>query len=413
MTDLLQRSTDHDAPDAAESGDHGPGVGGTASLLALLEGAVAALSVLVGLGVLALAGWYAADAGLRWEPHAALRVAGDAWALAHGSGLALPGGSVGALPLGITLLALLAARRAGRRVGERSGELDDAELGMAAGLLLGGYLLVTLVTVVLASTDRAGPGLGRALLGGTLVVAVGALPPLARTTGRRDAWADRLPAAVPGVLRAARATALLVLAAGAAALGLALALHLQDGADVLSRLRTSPLDALLVLAACLAALPNAALLTVSYLAGSGVVLGSGTLVAPTVVVLGPLPAFPLLVVLPGVGTQPAWLAAIQVLPVLVGVVVALLLRHGRPASWTAVLAESAGGAALGGLGVAVLVLLAGGAVGPGRMADVGAPALSLLMTLTSATALGGLLGGLLVLGLGRRAARATDGAAAR
>ena len=52
-----------------------------------------------------------------------------------------------------------------------------------------------------------------------------------------------------------------------------------------------------------------------------------------------------------------------------------------------------GSGALGGVLVTVLVAMAGGAVGPGRMADVGADLLPTLLAATLSLGLGGLLGG--------------------
>jgi hypothetical protein len=50
---------------------------------------------------------------------------------------------------------------------------------------------------------------------------------------------------------------------------------------------------------------------------------------------------------------------------------------------------------LGGVALAVLVLAAGGAVGPGRMADVGAPVVDTLLAAVVSTGVGGLAGGVL------------------
>jgi hypothetical protein len=62
------------------------------------------------------------------------------------------------------------------------------------------------------------------------------------------------------------------------------------------------------------------------------------------------------------------------------------------------------GGGLAAFGIALLVALAGGAAGPGRMADVGAPTTEVLLAAGAALGVGGLLGGLLGAVLGRRRA---------
>ena len=85
-------------------------------------------------------------------------------------------------------------------------------------------------------------------------------------------------------------------------------------------------------------------------------------------------------------------------------------RSSRPGvpGWTwpvvalvALLVGLVGGVA-GGLLTTVLVALAGGSVGPGRMSDVGAPLLDTLVSSTVAMGVGGLLGGIVVVWWARR-----------
>jgi hypothetical protein len=57
---------------------------------------------------------------------------------------------------------------------------------------------------------------------------------------------------------------------------------------------------------------------------------------------------------------------------------------------------------VGGLLVGAAIALAGGSAGPGRMAEIGAPALVCLAVAAGALGLGGLLGGGAVRLLGRR-----------
>jgi hypothetical protein len=149
--------------------------------------------------------------------------------------------------------------------------------------------------------------------------------------------------------------------------------------------------------------PNAVLLTGSYLLGPGFAVGTGTVVSPTSVVLGPVPAFPLLAALPHQGVQPWWTSALLALPALAAAAGMLLAMRRDPSTDYGVGAVRG---LLAGLGAAVLVTvsvaLAGGSVGPGRMADVGAPVGETLALAVASLCLGGLLGGLGAVAWARR-----------
>jgi hypothetical protein len=117
-------------------------------------------------------------------------------------------------------------------------------------------------------------------------------------------------------------------------------------------------------------------------------------VSPSAVVLGPLPAFPLLAALPTPGPQPAWPTALVALPVLAGALAAALAVRRHPVfGYESGAGRGLAAGAVGGVLVTVLVLLAGGAVGPGRMADVGADALPTLVAAVVSMGIGGLVGG--------------------
>jgi len=128
----------------------------------------------------------------------------------------------------------------------------------------------------------------------------------------------------------------------------------------------------------------------------GFAVGAHTLVSPTAVVLGPLPMFPLLAALPDDGATPGWTVGLLALPPLVAALAVFrtLLRY-PTTRWDEAALRGVGA----GLGCAVvfalLAVLAGGAVGPGRMTDVGPSAFQVLLHGIATFGIGGLLGGLL------------------
>jgi hypothetical protein len=364
-------------------------------LSAAFAGAVAAGSMLLACMAVGLAGWFASDAGSHGDTRDALRVGADAWLVAHGSGLTLSGTTIEVVPLGLTALCGYVALRLGRWARVTSADDDGVAVALAAVVLSGVYAVVAVLTAVLATLPSAEPGLLRSFAGAFLLALLGGGAGL--VGGAAHGLAGRLPETAVAALRGAVGMALAVLAAGAVLVTVALALDIGTGANVLSRLHADGPGSALYTVVVAAFAPNASLLGAAYLLGPGFALGAGTLVSPSAVVLGPLPAFPLLAALPAPGPGAAWAPALVGVPVLAALLVGALTvrRHPTPAFESGAvrgLAAGLGGALL----VAVLVHLAGGAVGPGRMAHVGAPFLDTLAAGVVALGGGGLVGGLLM-----------------
>jgi hypothetical protein len=126
-------------------------------------------------------------------------------------------------------------------------------------------------------------------------------------------------------------------------------------------------------------------------------------VAPTTVVLGPLPMFPLLAALPDAGPPPGWTPALLALPPLVAAVgVYRTLRRYPTSRWDEAALRGAGAGLLCAVGYAALAALSGGAVGPGRMADVGPFTIQVLLHGVATFGVGGLVGALVATAVGRR-----------
>ncbi len=401
MTDLL-RSPDLRTPPAPPGGVPMRPL----ALGAALAGVVASGAVLLGCMALGLVGWFASDAGTHGDTRDAIRVGADGWLLGHGAGLDLAVGGVSAtvtvLPLGLTLLCLYVAHRLGRWAAETSAVEDVRGVALGAIVLAGIYAVVALTTAVLAATPEAEPSLLRAFVGSFVIALVGGGTGL--VAGSRSlAWREAVPEWLRAIVQGTLAGALLMVAAGALLVAVALLLDLGSAASVLSRLHAGTSGGLLSTGLVAAVAPNAALLGSSYLLGPGFAVGTGTLVSPSVVALGPVPAFPLLAALPESGTQPAWLTALAAAPVLAGVLAAVLVVRRHPVlDYEAGAVRGLGSGVGGGLLLTAMVALAGGAVGPGRMADVGADLLPTLVSATVAMGVGGLVGGVVATWWSRR-----------
>jgi hypothetical protein len=194
-------------------------------------------------------------------------------------------------------------------------------------------------------------------------------------------WGPMIAAPVRDAARTGGVAALLVIAAGAAATGLALALRAGVATDMLSEYRTGVVGQAGLMLVCLVYAPNLAVWGASYLVGPGFTLGVGTTVSAGAVSLGPVPALPVLAAVPSHPLN-AWSEAVLGVPLLAGMIAGWLLarRHlrapdGRPAgAWArlvvpAVLAGPVAGALLG-----LAALASRGPVGSGRLTDLGAAA---------------------------------------
>ncbi|HEX6148400.1 DUF6350 family protein, partial [Nocardioides sp.] len=142
-------------------------------------------------------------------------------------------------------------------------------------------------------------------------------------------------------------------------------------------------------------LPNATLFAAAYLLGPGFTVGAQTLVSPTLVVTGALPAFPLLAALPDSGPVPGWAPGLIAVPPLAAAVAAMLAQRRRPTvRWEEGALRGCAGGVLAGVVLGALASIAGGAVGPGRMRFVEPLVFDVLVHAVTALGIGGLLGGL-------------------
>jgi hypothetical protein len=394
------------------------------TLLACTGGAAAAGTVLVtclGVGVV---GWFLADGGIHGEPRDGLRAAATAWLMAHGSGVTIRGVPVTVLPLGLTALCAWVTWRFGIRVGESvSGHGPDADalsdgerdwtVAAATGLFAAAYVLVAIVTGVLAGTTATQPALAPVLLWSLLLTVPLGGTAIAIGSGRASIWMSLAPEPARATAYAAGRMLVTFLLVSTAVLTVALLLDLGAAFNVLSRLHTGTGDAVMFVVLLGTLVPNAVLCAGAYLLGPGFTVGTGTLVSPSVVAIGPVPMFPLLAALPDNGPTPPWTPFLVVVPVLAAGLAAHRAHHRYPTvEWDQGMLRGGVAGVLAGVGFALLAAIAGGAVGPGRMADVGPLVGQVLFHGIVSFGIGGLLGGLLATWLLRRSLGHPDAAVA-
>ncbi|HWU21416.1 MAG TPA: DUF6350 family protein [Nocardioides sp.] len=371
---------------------------------AVLGGAVAALAPLLVALAVGVVGWFLTDAGADGTPRGALRVGAFGWLMAHGSGVDVQGARITAIPLGVTLLVAWAIWRVGHRVGESiSGHGPDAQriadgardltVPLVGLLFTVGYVVSAVLVSTISATASSALDTPRIVGFSIVLCGLAGVPAIARGSGRAAVWMGGVPLGARVVGRLVRTLLTWWLAIATLLLAVAFVLDFSTAANITSQLHVGAGDFVVLLAATLALLPNAVLFSSSYLLGPGFSVGGGTAVSLTTVTLGPLPLFPLLAALPNTGPTPLWVRWLMAAPVLVAFVASARVHRLHPAaSWDQAAIRGCAGGLLAGLALGVVSAFAGGAVGPGRMHDVGPDTFGVLLSAMAAFGIAALLG---------------------
>jgi len=368
-------------PPAREPSPLDGGLPWASGVLAAVQAVVLSLAVAVvpAVAVFVVTSADPANAGVAWSR--SVQIGAGLWLLAHGT----PLGSVSLVPLGLTAIAWYTCYASARR------SLRPVPQAFLAAL--GTY--VVLVAAVALADPMTARQVVRAALGALLVGALGLGMGLLRRGDAdqvrrriRRPW-SRLPDWLrAGVLGGVVAAGALVVLAALTTAGWVLAGRSQV-IDVARGLGLDTIGGLVLAVVELGWVPNLVAWAGSWLAGPGFAVGAGSHFGPDAVVAGPLPAVPLLGALPTdvLAGGPSRLAPALLV---VGGLAAGAVVHRRliaERAWEP--AAAAGSAGLvAGLLVAVGVGAAGGSIGTGRMAAVGAAAWAVAGLVTLATALG-------------------------
>ncbi|WP_068921297.1 cell division protein PerM [Planobispora rosea] len=378
-----------------------------------VSGVLAAVWTLgVGLAVLTtltLIGWIAAprDALGPGLP-GVFRTAAQLWLAAHHAGFAIPGGSVGLIPLGLMILPTFLLYRAGIWMARdadlrlrmparlpKDSPKDEATARRRAQLVLVGQAGVSLAApyallaggiTFVARNEITQPFLGDVLIShfalGFLAGALGTV----RVIGPWRSMVRLLPERTRSVVAGTAAATGVMLAAGAALVLGAVVVGFDQVRQLTDVLAPGFVGGLLLLLVQGLYLLNAFIWGMAYIAGPGFAVGTGTLVAPTGVQLGTVPSLPILGALPEAGPTPAWVMAVIAVPFVAGAVGGVVLVRVAPS-------PSYEGAPLWGFacGIAtgcvagLLAALSGGSLGGSRLAAMGPSGWEVMLSVTLET----------------------------
>jgi len=341
-------------------------------VLAALQAAVLSLLALVLPAIAAFVATAAdpSNSGVSW--FRAVRVGGSLWLAGHGVPLGVGGVGVTIVPLGITALAVFTCYASARRSGV------PTLTAYLAGI--GGYVAMVLGVALVIGTSAS--GLLRGLAGALLVAGIGMGTGLAARSDAPTARSVARPlwSRVPRVVRVGATAGTIVAGALVAVAAVVTALWVVAGlatiGDVVDGLGLDPIGGAVLAFGELAFAPNLVVWAIAWLAGPGFAVGAGTHFAPHEVLAGPMPAVPMLGALPSNTLPGIWSFATPALLIALGALGGWYVhrRISGPRWWhPAVACVALAGFAT--LVVTLLVVVASGGIGPGRMAHVGASGL--------------------------------------
>ncbi|WP_328465156.1 DUF6350 family protein [Actinoplanes sp. NBC_00393] len=338
--------------------------------------------------VIGLARTLEGSGGVLGAAHAGLA----AWLLGHGVPIGTSIGPLAIAPLLLTLLVVWRLNRAGLHVTRAVGARRSGSTGRALVVAVtvgSAYAMVGALGAHLVDGRGTDVSTGRAATNFLVLGIVGALIGSLRGTDAVSVLARRVPPVLRHGLRAGLVAAFLILAAGAVAGGLSVALGGGQAAEMIAAYRTGVAGQAGITLISIGYAVNAVIWSAAYLLGPGFALGTDSAISLTEVTVGPLPTLPLLAGLPD-GPTGAWGTALLTLPVIAGAAAGWLLtqrlRHGRSGPrrpgrrggvdveeppWLLLIGSSLIAGPVAGAVLALLSWLSGGALGDGRLSQIG------------------------------------------
>lgn len=365
----------------------------TAVVAALISWAVAAFFVLLA----------HASAG-SFSLLSTLRLSVRSWLVAMGAGIEAGPVAIGLVPLGATFVCIALVAWAARWI-----VVDPMEdFAAFAASTAGAYGIIAAVATAVTNSGDVQVSAVRAACAGFVVGGLGAAWGSTMRRGDADRWWFTASEPIRAVIRAAVPGVAAVLVVSTIVVAVLMIRGMARAGDLWTALDPGLTGGIVLGVGSLLATPTLILWTSSVLIGPGFALGTSTSVDLTGAQLGQVPGFPLLAALPSPGQFPDLVFVLGLAPLLAGILAGWRLHvadETRPGV-RVLLGTAAGG--LAGVVLGGLVALSHGAIGPGRMADVGPPLLTPVLVAAGVMAVGGAVGALLAHYRGGRASSSSD-----
>jgi hypothetical protein len=388
MTSMLERpgteappTSTRQRPSRADLAATIPVAGVTAALWA------AAVGMAI-VGALVIVAWAASSRGGD-SLSSPISASGVLWLVAHHAGVAAPEATITLLPLALLAVPLVLLVRAGRWAARITSVRTTSDAVLLVGAGSAGYAGVAVGVASLAALGDAHVSELSALLWAGGLAVVGLTVGVLQESALGPAWAVRFPRvfrdAAPALLASG---AVVVVAAGAVTIA-AIATRWATVTGLAASASHSAWDSAGLFLVSLAYLPNLLVWAIAYIAGPGFSVGGGAVVDPFSMSGALLPGVPILGAIPQ--DAPAAAPLLLFLPVLAGMVGALVLRRRRRLHVLDEVVTLVLAAAILGVVVGLLCALSGGALGWGRLAFLGPSGLVVGPALAALVAAGALL----------------------
>lgn len=298
-----------------------------------------------------------------------LRASGALWLVAHHAPLAVDTTTVTLLPLLLLALPLLLLARAGRWAARITSTTTVPDVALVVVTGTATYTFVAFLVAQVAGIAVATLPQGPVIAWSTLVAVVGLTAGAVPGAGLVPRLVARLPHLVRRAMVAAAASgAALVAMVGVVAV-VAVVARWSTVTGLARGVAPGPWDMVGLFLLSLAYLPNLLVWTLAYVAGPGFAVGGAIGANPFAAGAGLLPGMPLLGAVPA--DPPVGAPLLLLLPVLAGVVGAVVLRRGRALGLPDEVLVLLGASAALGLAAGLLSLLASGSLGSDRLAQLG------------------------------------------
>jgi hypothetical protein len=326
------------------------------------------------LGVAVAVACWLPNAGPSGPPMSAIRAGTLAFLATQHGGIDLDGTRVGFVPLGMTAIVAIIVWRASvvlADVLERLRLTSRRDLAEAGTVQAGCYAATCAALAVLARLGTTSVPAIPVAAGATMLCGIITAASLAWTSIHRRWSAVSGPDYIRPGLRAAMGALCVYVGAGALLVAASLLAHAGQVSQ-LSRMVGGGVSGVPLLVVGVLCAPNAVIAAVSFLAGPGFAVGTGTSVTAFSASRGTLPAFPILGAIPS-GRIPSVLAVLLLGSTLLaaGWVTARLAQGPATVDFGTLLSRIAVAAAGAGAAMAALGWLAGGALGLARLHAVG------------------------------------------
>lgn len=299
---------------------------------------------------------------------ATLRLGLTFWAAAHHAAVHVTGpggatGTIGVVPLGLTLWPGWLLYRGARRVYDEPAMEPIAFVPALAAC----YGMLVAAVAVAARGPVSAPVPAEGFVGGAALAVVASLLAAVRSRGVPPRVPQRAVRAAGGAFRASAVVlgAGLILAVVTVAVGHGPVLTARDA------LHPGAAGSAGLVLLDLLAVPHASVWGGAVLAGPGFGLGAHTSVSLAGSTLGPVPALPVLAALPATGGFPWYAFILLLVPVLGGVLASRYVLSRGASGWHGDARTAAETGAAAGVLWAVLAYLTDGSAGPGRLAVAG------------------------------------------